>query len=502
MKRISHHRRGRIAVVLLIAGLLAAAVVYWFFLRPSDGTEGKNDSMLLHQVELADFEAFVTEPGEIKSSSNIEIRCDVEAKGGAGTTIIEIVPEGTEVVEGDFLIQLDDSVLKNDETSQLILVANDEALLEQAKSNLATAEKTLVEYIEGLFYQEKETFEGELFAAEEAQRRAEASLKHGERLAARGFITQLQLQSEQFALAKAKRDAAAARRKVQVYEKYTRDKLVGQYEADITRLIALNSAAENTLKLSNQRLSEVRQQIENCRIVAPGTGQVVYVSDQRRDFVVEEGAVIRDKQLVIVLPDTSKMQVDVRINESHVNRIREGQAVNITLDADPDKPLKGVVKEVSTFPFPRRWHGEPLEFGTTVTILDPPESIRPGLRAKVNIKFDNALQVLQVPLAAVIEHKKHHFCLVRSGSEWDVRTVTIGKHNNSDVVIQAGLDAGERVSMSPFQFIQRADLPDLGEPEELASGQPAADEEESQQTQQPEAAETSARTTTGATSGS
>ena len=481
MRDFPPRRSGRVAVALLVVGcLILAGVVY--FLLPSDDEGDAARTMLLHEVQIGDFEAFVTEPGDVESSLNTEVRCEVESLGQMGTAIISIIEEGSQVKKGDELITFDKSNLEDKKIGQEIVVAGDEALLTQASRNLEHATRTLTEYKEGLFEQEKELCEGEVLAAEEVLKSNEASLKHGERLAARGFITQLQLQSERFAVESATRDLAAKTRKLDVYVRFTREKLVGQYEGEITRLTALSLAAKKTLELSQKKLKEIDEQIELCTVLAPSDGQVVYVNDERRGVVIEEGTVIRDQQIVIVLPDLKKMQVDVHINESHVNRVSVGDRVEIILDAAPEIPLVGEVKEVAPYPFPRRWHGAPLEYGAIVTIDNPPASIRPGLRAKVKISFASQSNVKQVPIASVIEHQKQYFCLVQKGSDWEVRPVEIGLHSSSTVVVDEGLSVGELVSMTPFQFIGREDLPDA-EPvkDEVAGEKEPVEEMDSQE---------------------
>ena len=97
---------------------------------------------------------------------------------------------------------------------------------------------------------------------------------------------------------------------------------------------------------------------------------------------------MRENQAIIRLPDIQQMQCEVKINESHVNGIKSGRPVRIELEADPDNPLKGKVKEVVPFPFPLRGQGALLEYGPVVTIIDPPSTIRSGLRAKVKITFE------------------------------------------------------------------------------------------------------------------
>ena len=140
--------------------------------------------------------------------------------------------------------------------------------------------------------------------------------------------------------------------------------------------------------------------------------------------------------------------------------LRLSSQVRIELDADPEHPLEGKVKEIAKAPYPVRWHGAPIEYGAVVTIIDPPSTLRPNNRAKVKITFESRDDVLQVPLAAVIEHEDRHYCLVREDDTWRQQVIKIGSNNNAQVIVMEGLEEGEQVSLTPFRFIERTDLPD------------------------------------------
>jgi RND family efflux transporter MFP subunit len=459
-----------IVVIVVICALAGGAV--WVFARQQNDDDA-DQTVLLHTVERSDFTAFVTEPGDVASSSNVEIRCRVRARGAAGTPILKIAEEGTSVIKDDPLIEFDDSVLQQDLLQQKILVANDKALLIQAQSNLANAKRTLTEYTEGLFAQERDVINTELFVAEETLQRAVAYAQYSRRLNVRGYHTGAQLRADEFAVEKAQKDLATAKRKLDVYDRFTKEKMVGEYKAEIEKQEANVEAATFTLALSQQKLAEIDQQISACKVLAPAAGQVVHANDRDRreqPIVMEEGTLIRENQVVIRLPDLNNMQVDCKINESHVNRIKTGQPAEIILDADPAQVLRGKVGEVAPYPIPQRWHGSPMEYGTKVTIIDPPPTIRPGQRAKVRIIFDTQPDVLQVPLAAVIEKDERHFCLVRDEEGWKPRAVDIGASNNNQVVVTQGLSEGDQVSLTPFRHIERSDLET---PTELAADKDA-----------------------------
>jgi HlyD family secretion protein len=473
----SRPRLKRLFAVLTIGTLLLSGG-YLALSRFAQAKAESESTVLLHSVQREDFVAFVTEPGDVDSSSNVDVRCLVESRGTSGTSIVKICDEGIRVKEGDFLAQFDDSLLQQELISQKIVVAKDKAALIQAESDRANAERTLKEFADGLFFQQIEILEAAVFVAEEEQRKSELELNSAFRMAAKGSFKSLQVSASQFALEKTRKDVAASQRALEVYSKFTRDKMIGEYKAEIEKQKANVEAAQYTIELSAEKLKSIEGQIAACTVTAPSAGQVVYANDRDRGnspMVVEEGASIRFNQVFIRLPDLQRMQVNVKINESHVNRIKEGHLASIELDADPGVVLSGEVKSIAPFPFPMRWHGAPLEYGVEVSIVDPPSTIRPGLRAKVKIFYDSFSDVLQVPLASIIAHEDTHYSLVMENGQWKPREVKIGTSNSSMVVVAEGLSEGEQVALTPFEFIKRSDLPTVAsravtqKPSELSS---------------------------------
>ena len=221
-------RYGRVSVIIPVA--LSGVILLLLTLNRKEGiwTQQAEQTLLLHSVERSKFEAFVTEPGDIVSSSNVEVRCEVESRGSAGVTIVSLCDEGTEVEKGDLLVQFDDSVLQNELIAQQIVVAKDKSALIQAESNLANAERTLREYVEGLFQQEVETLESAVFVTQENLRRKELELASNRRMAAKGILNQLQVSAGEFALEKSRKDVAASKRALDVFKKFTRERKVGQ----------------------------------------------------------------------------------------------------------------------------------------------------------------------------------------------------------------------------------------------------------------------------------
>ncbi|QEF99869.1 hypothetical protein Mal15_39360 [Stieleria maiorica] len=74
-----------------------------------------------------------------------------------------------------------------------------------AESDVAVAEKSITEYLEGTFVEERGTIEKEIFDAEQALKQAELSYESNLRMAAKGLIKPLRLQGEKFAVESARK---------------------------------------------------------------------------------------------------------------------------------------------------------------------------------------------------------------------------------------------------------------------------------------------------------
>ena len=440
------------SVIILSCGVAGYFGVNWFWDSRSSGNSETAESMLVHTIDRDTFEAFVTESGDIESIDSVEIKCEVKSEGRTGTTILKIVEEGTPVKKGAFLIQFDDSILQQTLTQQEILVATDERVVIDAESELQKAEHTLNEYKEGLFLVDRELFESELLQAESQQKSAEDMLDHSEKMFKKGFVTKLQLDAQKVAVKMAEKNVQVAKTKLKVHNEFTLEKMVSEYEAEIKKQKAALKAARSTLKLSEQRRDEIKQQIAMCTVNAPSDGQVVYANnfERRENIVIEEGAEIREGQVVIRLPNPKEMQVRVRINDSKIKQLKLGNSVDVELDVNPDLQVFGEVTKINSFPYPRQWYGGPIEYGTEIRINNPPAGLTPGQRAKVRIFVERQEDVVQVPVQSVVEKSGSHYCLVRQDDGgWSTRKLNIGSNNGSFVVVNGGLEKGEDVALNP-----------------------------------------------------
>lgn len=469
---------------LIVVGLVVGGG-FWYLRRSSSKPA---ELILTDVVKRGPFEHVVLEQGEIESSKNVEVLCEVESRNSAGTAILWVIDEGTKVERGDKLVELDASALEQELKQQRVVVNAALAAKISADSTLEQAQVAKSEYVEGTFAQEEKVILSEILVAEEKLSRAGETSKFSERLAALGFQTTLQLKADQFAVEQAQVELELAQNKLKTLRDITRKKMLIQLNADIEKAQAQVQATTSSLQEEQIKLQDIEEQIKKCVIYAPEAGVAIHANRSSNrgsaEFVLEPGALVRERQPLVRLPDSTKMQIKANINEARIPLVKEGMDVAIKVGAFEDQVLHGKVTKVNKYAEPTSWFSSQVkEYATFIEIHDPPPEIRTGMTAEVRIFVAQLPSELQIPAQALYEFKGRLFCLVKQGAQFETREVTIGASNDKTVVVQSGLEEGDVLVLNPRTHRSKMDLPDLPD---LPAEKP------------PQAAETVAGTTSAA----
>ena len=462
--RLRHaaRRSGSMPLFALILLGVSAGLggIVWYYVRPNH--EDVHTSILTTPVFRGPYSHIVLEQGAVESSSNIEIRCEVRSSGG--TEILWVIDEGEIVKRGDKLVELSTASLEQELVRQQIAVNTSRAMVVQADNSLEAAKISRTEYLEGTFRQEEQSILSQIFVAEENLRRAELAFQSTERLAARGIVRSLQLEGDQFGVEKARNELEAAQTRLEVLREYTKAKNLKQFDSDITIGEAKLESEQESHRLEVEKLADLREQVAACTILAPEDGQVIHanVTTGNTEFVVEPGAMVRENQVIIRLPDPSRMQVKATINEARISLVRPQMPATIRFDALPNQILQGRVTRVNQYAEPTSWRtGNIRQYAAFVQIEDPPPEVRSGMNAEVRIFVDREDEALQVPVQALYETQGHFFCLLKNGDGWETRSVQVGSSNDSFMTIESGLEEGEQLVMNPRAFAHKLELPEL-----------------------------------------
>lgn len=461
------NRRGAI-VPIMIAGIMAlgglAFLMYWTFFRSGD--DAVVDA-ILKPVIKGEFVAKVLDQGEVQSAENIEIKCQVGSRNG-NVTVIDAVKEGTKVYEGDWLISLDSTAFEKELEQQKLAVSNAQTQVIQSNAQLEAAKASKEEYLTGTFLESLRTIENDIFVAQQTLTEAKNFLDHTKKLQAKGFATKQQLRADEIALEKADNVLDLAIQKKEVLENITKKKDVILLDSDIAAAEVSVTNALESKRIEENQLEEIEDQLAFCNIVVPEgvSGEVVYHKEFDRrggsEWVLEPGATVRERQVLIKLPNPDKMEIKVLINEQSITAIRPDMPATISVDALPNANLKGYVTKVNSYAEQGGWGSSSSvrEYAVFVRILNPPRELIPGMNASVTIQTEAQPDVLQAPLQCIYAANNTNFVLKKVGlNDFETTEVKIAGENSINVWIESGVEEGDELVMDPGQYRELMDLP-------------------------------------------
>jgi multidrug efflux pump subunit AcrA (membrane-fusion protein) len=318
--------------------------------------------------------------------------------------------------------------------------------------------------------QQLRKLENELLLAESELVLAQAQLDGTKKLYEKQFVTKNDLDNDEMRLKRGtiQKDSAETSRDLFLRYEFPKqaEKLLADYLESLRKLertqkLALSRlaqaeanlrAAEAQLALQTRKRNELRQQIEKCTIRATRPGLVIY-GDQRDSMRdenrIEEGAIVRERQVIITIPDMTRMALNCKIHEGFIRNVRKGQKARIRIDANPEIVLTGEVKQVAVLPNAQnRWLNPDLKvYETLIEIEQSYDWLKPGLSGQAEILVEHLDEALQVPLQAIYRENDESFCYVASGKGFERRKVETGLYNDRMIEIRNGLKEGERVRL-------------------------------------------------------
>lgn len=336
----------RSVLLLLVVGAVAGAAVF----SNQSSSSSDTSNVMTHVVSRSSLEVVVTENGTVESSNNKEIKCLVKG----GSTVLWVIETGTMVNPGDVLVRLDQSQIEDNILAKQITYESALASKITAESDVAVAETSITEYLMGTYIKNLRTIEKDIFDSKQAVTQAELKYSSAERLAAKGAIRSLQLEQEQFQVASAMKALQVKETELETLEKYQKEKEVQTLRSDLRVAQAQLASFDASLQLEKTRLDRETEQLKNCIITADVAGMVIFPSMAAwKDTPdIEEGAVVREQQTLLMIPDVSKMQVKVGIHESKVDRLKLGMKAKVHLQG---LVIEGKVAEIAEVTKPAGW---------------------------------------------------------------------------------------------------------------------------------------------------
>jgi RND family efflux transporter MFP subunit len=217
--------------------------------------------------------------------------------------------------------------------------------------------------------------------------------------------------------------------------------------------------AEARLAAARARRDEAAARLAQARIEAPADGLV-----SRRTVLL--GAVAQPGQEMFRLIRDSRLELNARVPELDLARIRPGQTARVT---HGDRTIEGQVRALAPVVA-----GE-TRLGIVHVALPPGSGLRPGMFARAEFPPADATPVLTVPQEAVVFRQGGPVAfVVPPGSDRAAqRSVATGARRDGRVEVRAGLAAGERVVIAGAGFLADGDIVRVAPDTAAATAAPA-----------------------------
>lgn len=217
--------------------------------------------------------------------------------------------------------------------------------------------------------------------------------------------------------------------------------------ADFESLRAQLNSREAEIAVSQKRLALQQQNLDDLTLRAPFTGVVISKDSQPGEMIspISAGGGFTRTGICTIV-DMASLEIEVDVNESYIQRVRDGQFVQAVLEAYPDWKIPA--KVIAIIPTADRQKATvKVRIGFQVSDA----RILPDMGVKV--AFMNAEPVVEekpkeplgvrVPITAVRSEGEDKFIFVVKDGVAELRKVTLNASYGTDIYIGSGLRAGE-----------------------------------------------------------
>lgn len=486
-------RKKKIIIGSSIAALLAIVIVASVFATRKDTPE-----VTVVKIETRpELRSTVTSSGEVRPIQFMNLTSEVQGK------IEEITKkEGDVVQKGEVLVRLDPNQLESSTDAQLAAyqsaqddVRSSQTQVSAAQNNLAQAQQALNQSQVAIdsARQGVITAQTEVDRAQVELNAAQREMKRNEQLLESGVIARKEFDEarDRVENARASLDTAKARLESQrIAVKDSQSRLASQQVAVRDARRAVDTAGINVNSSQSRAdqqaavLRGSRNQRDKSVVIAPINGVIAEIPSKVGTFAVAG----LSTTALLTIADMSQINVEVKVDETEIDKVAVGQKAKIKVDAFGENELEGEVLQKTPLAVGKSQTSgglstninvqEAKEFRVVIRLVnlssEMQAALRPGMSATAEITTKTAQNVVAVPLQAVVEKKPEDDqgsnsvpnapqpaekpkaikgVYILDGNKAKFIPVETGITGESDIQILSGLSEGQEVITGPSRIL-------------------------------------------------
>lgn len=417
-------RKKKIIIGAVVGALLLIIIVGSILATRTDTPE-----VTIVKVETRkELRSTVTSSGEVRPIQFVNLTSEVQGR------IEEITKkEGETVEKGEILVRLDPDQLSSSADAQLAAYqgAQDDVRISQsqvaaAQNNLAQAQQQLNVAQVAVDTARQQVIAGQtdVDRAQVEFNAASRELSRNQQLLESGVISRQIYDESKDRLDTARASLNTAKSNFAARQLGVRDAQVRLAQQNVAVRDARRSVdtANISVQSSQSRASQQsavlrgqRSQRDKTVVTAPINGVVAEIPSKVGTFAVAG----LSTTALMTIADMSTINVEVKVDETSIDKVEVGQKAKIKVDAFGDREINGEVRQKTPLAVGKSQTSgglqtninvqEAKEFRVVIELQDLPDEIknglRPGMSATAEITTKIVNDVIAVPLQAVIEKK-------------------------------------------------------------------------------------------------
>jgi len=415
--------------LFIILGSVVALITLLIVLK-KNGTIGNNDESKIVEVKKAEEMTIietVSATGKIQPEVEIKIAPEV-----SGEIIALNVKEGQQVKKGDLLVKINPDLYESG-------VNRTVASLSTTKAGVSQADAQMKE--------------------------AKANYDRNKKLFEKGVISRAEW-----------------------------DRIVSAYEV----ASASKQSAYYQMKSASANVTEANDNLKRTTIIAPADGTISKLDVELGERVMGTQGMASTELMRIA--NLNNMEVEVDVNENDIVKVSIGDSAKVEVDAYLKRKFDGVVTSISNSATTGLTADQVTNFKVKVRLVKESYAdllegkpsnfspFRPGMTATVDIETKRSVNVLGVPISAIVikddttstkkdivaeiekeeaEAKgkapkkdiKFECVFVKVGDKAKLRVVKTGIQDDTNIEILSGLKKGDEIITGPYTLVSKDLMP-------------------------------------------
>lgn len=297
-----------------------------------------------------------------------------------------------------------------------------------------------------------------------------------ERLFAKGYLAEIDVQKTRTKLATLLKQKEATKAQLKVDKGGATKETIGRQKIKIqqveTKLSKARTEKQISQKIARLNVQEGQVSIDNKKktynyyndlvkkgtVKSPVDGMVVYgkmrVGNER--VKIKAGDTIREGVTIVNIIDLNLPLVKLYVNEVDVGQIKVGMPARLALDAYPNLYYKGQLHYIAAIAenLEDNDKNEVKVFETHIKILDGNDKLKPGMTANVEIVTHEQKNIIAIPSQAILEENKKYYCFVKSLGSFRKQAIITADSNELETIVTKGLQPGDIVALNPGKYLK------------------------------------------------